>query len=211
MPPPTPPILPQTSAPRMSEGQLMTAHRHKDTLPLGSRPGKVGHRRDVQRFHPTGTPANAPATRPVTKPRPSSLGPPNPARRSLFDKGERRNPARTPRHRRGLPRRSPPNGADTCGDTGAYTGHTAPRGGPHGYGRAPARRTGKGPFPTRQPPTTAPDRGPHASVGDVVLPDATVRAPQGGLADRVGMPTVVGVPPPLGAPIDRCGPNGSVA
>jgi len=93
MPPPPPPILPQTSAPRMSEApraldpgaQLMTAHRHKDTLPLGSRPGKVGHGRDVQRFHPTGTPVNAAVTLSVTKPRPSSLNPPNPARRSLFD------------------------------------------------------------------------------------------------------------------------------
>jgi len=63
----------------------MTAHRHKDTLPLGSRPGKVERGRDVHRFHPTGTPVNAPTTRSATKPRPSSLGPPTSARRSVFN------------------------------------------------------------------------------------------------------------------------------
>jgi len=91
--PPPPPILPHTSAPPGSEepraadsgAQLMAAHRHTDTLPLGSRPGKVERRRDVQRFHPTGTPVNAPTTRSATKTRPSSLGPPSSARRSLFN------------------------------------------------------------------------------------------------------------------------------
>jgi len=63
----------------------MTAHRHTDTLPLWRRPGKVERRRAVQRFHPTGTPVNAPITRSATMQRPSSLGPPNPARRLLFN------------------------------------------------------------------------------------------------------------------------------
>jgi len=44
----------------------MTAHRHTDTLPLGSKPGKSDKRRGVQRFDPTTE----------TRPRFSSLGTP---------------------------------------------------------------------------------------------------------------------------------------
>jgi len=46
--------------------QLMAAHRHTETLPLGSRPGKSDKRRGVQRFDPTSG----------ARPRPHSLGPP---------------------------------------------------------------------------------------------------------------------------------------
>jgi len=50
--------------------QLMTAHRHTDTLPLGSRPRKSDRRRGVQRFdHTSGA-----------RPRPHSLPPPHPSR-----------------------------------------------------------------------------------------------------------------------------------
>jgi len=77
---------PASEAPRAADpgAQLMTAHRHTDTLPLGSRPGKVERKRDVQRFHPTGPPVSAPTTRSTAKPRHSSLGPPTSARRTLF-------------------------------------------------------------------------------------------------------------------------------
>jgi len=40
---------------------LMAAHRHMDTLPLGSRPGKLEPIRDVQRFDPAGAHGCAPA------------------------------------------------------------------------------------------------------------------------------------------------------
>jgi len=63
----------------------MAENRHTDTLPLGSRPGKVERRRDVQRFQPTGTPVSAPTTWSAKKLRPSSLGHPTSARRSLFN------------------------------------------------------------------------------------------------------------------------------
>jgi len=63
----------------------MTAHRHMDTLPLGSRPRKVERRRDVQRFQPAWPAGGAPTTRSAAKPRPSSLAPPpGSARRTLF-------------------------------------------------------------------------------------------------------------------------------
>jgi len=61
----------------------MAAHRHTDSLPLVSRPVKTENRRDVQRFHPTGLPVGARTTRSTAKPRPSSLGPPTSARRTL--------------------------------------------------------------------------------------------------------------------------------
>jgi len=93
MPPPTPPNLlplvpPVPEAPRGTDpgAQPMKAHRHTDTLPLGSRPGKVECRRDVQRFEPAGPPGGAPTTRPGAKPRlgypyhtagPPRLGPPD--------------------------------------------------------------------------------------------------------------------------------------
>jgi len=62
--------------------QLMAAHRHTDTLPLGTRPGKVECKLDVQRFHPSGPLGGASTTQSATRPRPSSLEPP--ALRSLF-------------------------------------------------------------------------------------------------------------------------------
>jgi len=87
-PPPNVSPPPVSEAPGAADpgAQLMTAHRHTDTLPLGNRPGKLERRRDVQRFHPTGTPVTTPITQSAAKPRPSSLGPvPSSARRSLFN------------------------------------------------------------------------------------------------------------------------------
>jgi len=57
---------------------------------------------------------------------------------------------------------------------------------------------GPGPEPPRTPQGcgSAQCRGAHAARG---------------LADGVGMPAVVGIPPPLSAPIDRCGPAGRTA
>jgi len=89
MPPPPPPIpgSPGSGEPRAADqgAQLMAAQLHTETQPLGSRPGKIERMRDVQRFHSTGTLVKAPTTKSATKPRPSSLGPPTSARRSLFN------------------------------------------------------------------------------------------------------------------------------
>jgi len=87
-------------------------------------------------------------------------------------------------------------------------GGPAPRGGPHGDQRALVRRAGDGPIPTQYPPVTAPDHSLHAALRDVVLPNAAVRTPRGGLADGVWQHAGLGVPPPLGAPINGCGPAG---
>jgi len=113
-----------------------------------------------------------------------------------------------------LPLRVPPDGTpagsdgnrpgtDTHGDAGGYTGRPAPRGGPHGNGRARARWAGEAPIPTQQPPITAPDHSLRPPFRDMVLPIAAVRKPRGGLTDGVELPAVVGVPPPLSAPIER--------
>jgi len=78
---PTTPAEPPTAGPPITGGnpghgpgpQLMTAHRHTDMLPLGSRPGKVERMRDVQSFHLAGSTGRAPTTQSAAKPRPSSL------------------------------------------------------------------------------------------------------------------------------------------
>jgi len=58
-------------------GPWRQAHGHPtDTLPLGSRPGKVERRRDVLRFHPTEPRVGASDTRSTAKPRPFSMPPP---------------------------------------------------------------------------------------------------------------------------------------
>jgi len=87
-----------------------------------------------------------------------------------------------------------------------YTGWPAPRDRPHGNGRALDRRADETPIPTQQPPITAPDHNLHPPVRDVVLPNAAVRTPRSGLTDGVELSAVVGISPPLGAPINRCGP-----
>jgi len=85
-PPPARPTLPSRPPPGPDPprganpgAQLMSAHRHTDTLPFGSRPGKVDRKRDVQRFHPAGPTGGAPTTWLATRLHPSSLGPPTPA------------------------------------------------------------------------------------------------------------------------------------
>jgi len=122
MPPtPLPPPTHQPLAPPVSEtprdqdpgAQLMVAHRHTDTLPPGSRPGKVERRRDVPRFHPTGPPGGAPTTRSAAKPRPSSLAPPDSARPTLFQPRETAQasthaPAQASPHQEGPAPRVPP-------------------------------------------------------------------------------------------------------
>jgi len=74
----------------------------------------------------------------------------------------------------------------------------------------PSSLDGRGPHPNLAPPVTAPDHSLHPPLRDVVLPHAAVCAPRGGLADGVELPAVLGVPPPLGAPIYGCGPAGRV-
>jgi len=85
--PTLPPVAPPgPEPPRGADmgAQLMTEHRHTDTLPLRNRPGKLERKRDVQRFHPEGPPEGAPTTRSANRPLPSSLGPPSATRRTLF-------------------------------------------------------------------------------------------------------------------------------
>jgi len=88
VPAPSPPVgeLQPQEEPRGldTSAQLVAAHRHTDSLPLGSKPGKTERRRDVPCFHPTGPTGGTPATRSAAKLRPSSLGPPASARRTLF-------------------------------------------------------------------------------------------------------------------------------
>jgi len=51
----------------------------------------------------------------------------------------------------------------------------------------------------------------HPPFSDVVLPNAAVRTPRGGIADGVELPAVVGVTAPFSTPIDRCSPAGRLA
>jgi len=90
-------------------------------------------------------------------------------------------------------------------------GRRATRDGPHGNGRALVRRAGEAPIQTQHLPITAPDHSIHPPFRDVVLPIAAMRTPRGGLTDGVELSAVVVVPPPLSAPIDRCGPAGRMA
>jgi len=83
--------------------------------------------------------------------------------------------------------------------------------------RAPWKRTSslqrgrRGSHPNPAPPTTAPGHSLHAPFGYMVLPNAAVRTPRVGIAEGMRLPAVVGVPPPIGAPINRCGPAGRLA
>jgi len=213
----------------------MTAHRHTNILPLGSRPGKVERRRDVPRFNPTGLPGGAPTTRSAAKPRPSSLGPPAATRRSLFLTREAaQSSSDAPAHagpppavagpgpvhgrHRGCPV-GPPRGPDgnrprtvARRHASRCAGDPARRGGPHGDRRALVRLSGWQVRVPSQPSTPrARPRTLHQPLRDVVLPHAAVRAPRGGPAEGPELPAVLGVPPPLGTPINRCGPAGRMA
>jgi len=111
-PPPTVGPPPGAEAPRVADpgARFITAHRHTDTLPLGSRPGKVESKLDVQRFHPAGPSGGAPTTRSASEPRPSSQGPPPRHAGLSSTRGRRRNLVRTPQRSRDLPRKVPPLG-----------------------------------------------------------------------------------------------------
>jgi len=64
-----------------------------------------------------------------------------------------------------------------------------------------------------QPDTARPEAGhqPWPAFRYVVLPNAAVRAPQRCLTDGMGLPAVACVPPPLAAPVNRCGHSGGLA
>jgi len=80
------PPAPRVAPPDQDPGaQFMAAHKHTDTLPLGSRPGKSYKRRGVQRFDPNSW----------ARARPFSLGPPSLAPSSRGRSGRRR-PQPTP-------------------------------------------------------------------------------------------------------------------
>jgi len=89
---------------------------------------------------------------------------------------------------------------------GRYTGWAAPCDRPHGNGRALVRRAGEAPIPTQQPPITVSGHRLHPTARDIFLPNAAVRTPRGGLADEAELLAVVGIPPPLGGLVNRCGP-----
>jgi len=108
-----PPMAPPGPAPPRGGNpgaQLTTAHRHTDTLPLGSRPGKVERKRDASspQAHPG---APLPHGRPPGPTLPRWGLPPRRAYPSS-SRGKRRNKVRMPQHRRDLPlhRRVPPHG-----------------------------------------------------------------------------------------------------
>jgi len=223
MPPPPPPPPKHLTLPPPSAGGTTGPGTGRQTH-CGPPPN--GHRNPgVQAGRATLPPHGAYRGRPRhpvgIQPTPFLDGPPASACRELFD------PREAPRARTGVPAQAGLPTEDLapgtprrhrwrptqirCAGRSRETGCPAPRGWPHANGRVLGGGAARAHVTTGQPPTKTPDPSLHPPFRDVVLSNAAVRAPWGGLTDGVGLPAVFGIPPLLGAPINRCGPAGRMA
>jgi len=84
-------------------------------------------------------------------------------------------------------------------------GKASPRGTPEGRMETDPDHPAEA--PPAKPPVAAPGIRLRPPVWHVVLSHATVRAPRGGLTDRMGLPAVIGLPSPLGPPVPQAPPR----